>query len=302
MLDVAHRYFLEVVRTGSVKEAAENLHIVASAVSRQVAKLEESCGTALFERRPHGMVPTQAGELLTKYARRAAMDAQRLRQELRNLGNAQPRITIRIGSNEAVALSLLPSVLGAFRTSQPDVAFHVQIASPAGIGERLADGSIDVGLTFNVRPGSDVVVRHEVDAPLRAIMAPTHPLVGRDLVSLNDLKPYPIALTDSGTTVRLLFDSYLSAGDGPSFDIAYSSGSSSVIYAIVKTTHAITLAGEVTLRESLDRRELAAIPISESRFDMRTLQVQTAKDRLLTAEAESFVSSLIRSLPNKAHG
>jgi len=300
MLDVAHRYFLEVVRTGSVKEAAESLHIVASAVSRQVAKLEEYCGTALFERRPHGMVPTQAGELLTKYARRAAMDAQRLRQELRNLGNAQPRSTIRIGSNEAVALSLLPNLLGAFRTSHPDVAFHVQIASPASIGERLAD-SIDVGLTFNVRAGSDVVVRHEVDAPLRAIMAPTHPLVGRGLVSLNDLKPYPIALTDSGTTVRLLFDSYLSAGDGPPFDIAYSSGSSSVIYAIVKTTQAITLAGEITLRESLARQELAAIPISEARFDMRTLQVQTAKDRLLTAETESFVSSLIRSLPNKAH-
>jgi len=51
------RYFLEVARTGSVSQAAGQLHVAASAVSRQIAKLEDQLGCALFERRARGMVP-----------------------------------------------------------------------------------------------------------------------------------------------------------------------------------------------------------------------------------------------------
>ncbi len=145
-----------------------------------------------------------------------------MQQEMRSLNHAELRSTIHIGSNEALAHSLLPGLLGAFRASHPDVAFQVQIASPIGVAQRLADGSIDIGLAFNVRAGGDVEVRHKVRSPLRAIMGPTHPLAGRGAVSLSDLKPYPIALTESGTTVRLLFDSNSGADDGTPFDIAYS--------------------------------------------------------------------------------
>ena len=300
VLDAAHRYFLEVVNTGSVKDAAANLHVAASAVSRQIAKLEEASGAALFDRRPHGMVLTKAGELLAKYARRVAVDTQRMRRELHGLRDAELRSTIRIGSSEAVALNLLPGVLGAFRASHPDVAFQVQILSSASVAQKLADGSIDIGLAFSVRAESDVAVRFKVDAPLRAVMATKHPLALRARVSLNDLKAYPIALTESGTTVRWLFDARSSVGDGAPFNLAYSSDSSSVIYAIVKSTNAVTLAGEITLRETLKRRELVAIPIAEAGFETRVLAVQTAKDRALSAEAERFLEALIGSLQDSS--
>ena len=61
---MASRYFLEVVRTGSVTEAAHRLHVAPSAVSRQVAKLEESLGCNLFDRQARGMALTEAGQQL----------------------------------------------------------------------------------------------------------------------------------------------------------------------------------------------------------------------------------------------
>ncbi len=73
-----------------------------------------------------------------------------------------------------------------------------------------------------------------------------------------------------------------------------------MIYAIVKSTNAVTLAGEITLRESLRRKELAAVPISDAGFDARTLQVQTAKDRSLSPEADQFLTVLIRTLRKAA--
>ena len=72
--ETAVRYFLEVVRTGSVKEAATKLNVAPSAVSRQVARLERELDTLLFDRHARGMVPNAAGELLAAHAKRVQQD------------------------------------------------------------------------------------------------------------------------------------------------------------------------------------------------------------------------------------
>ncbi|MBV7482897.1 LysR family transcriptional regulator [Bordetella sp. BOR01] len=295
MLSTAHRYFLEVVRGGSIKDAAAALHVAPSAISRQVAKLEQGCGTALFERRPHGMVLTRAGEMLADYARRVAMDSEHVLRDIRSLRRAD-LTTVRIGSNEAVARNVLPAVLGAFRARHPDVVFQVHIASPGVVTQRLRDGAIDVGLAFSVKPGSGIDVRYEIISPVRAIMAPGHPLAGRGSVSLDDLRSCPVALTDSGTTVRLLFDNSAADGDGPPFDVAYSSNSSSIIRAIVEAGHALTLAGEITLAEPLRQGTLVAVSLDHPAFAQRTLQVQTARHAVLPDVTEQFVRQLIAGL------
>lgn len=295
MLSNDHRYFLEVVRAGSIKDAAASLHVAPSAVSRQIAKLEQAYGAALFERRPHGMVLTRTGERLADHVRRIAVDAERVRREIGRLSRPE-RATIRLGSNEAVARNLLPGLLGAYRDRHADVAFQVRVGSPGSVAQWLREGDIDLGLAFSVKPGSGIDVRSEIQSPVRAIMAPSHPLSRLPAVSLGDLKRYPVALTDSGTTVRLLFDSSVMEHDGPPFDVAYSSNSSSVIYSIVKAGHAVTLAGEITLRKALARGDLVAVPLSDGGFGERTLQLQTASQAVLHETAEHFMGYLAQAL------
>ncbi len=299
MLDTAHRYFLEVFRTGSIKDAAANLHVVSSAVSRQITKLEEETGTTLFDRRPSGMTATRAGNLLFDYVQRAAMDAQRALHELRSLRGGESS-TIRIGVNETVGRNVLASILASYRKAHPEVVFRLKTASSAGVTQALVDGSVDIGLAFHIKtvapPASNIEVRHEVDSPLSAIMAPGHPLATRPHISLDDLKPYPIALTDSGATVRLLFDACVGTGDGSPFDIAFSSNSSSIIYAIVKCGHAITLGGEIILRGELGRRELVSVPLTDPPFASRTLRIQTAATRPLPPATEAFVLALVKAV------
>ena len=67
------RAFLTVAETGNVTRAAEVLHLVQPAVSRQIRLLEEDIGAPLFERERHGMVLTDAGLALVGYARRALL-------------------------------------------------------------------------------------------------------------------------------------------------------------------------------------------------------------------------------------
>ena len=69
VFSIPMRYFLEVADCGSVNQAAERLFVAASAVSRQVSKLEDSLGAPLFERRMRRMVLTPAGLRLQAHLR-----------------------------------------------------------------------------------------------------------------------------------------------------------------------------------------------------------------------------------------
>ena len=73
------RAFLTVAETGNVTRAAEVLHLVQPAVSRQIMLLEQDIGTPLFVRERHGMVLTEAGRSLLTYARRAMLELDRAR-------------------------------------------------------------------------------------------------------------------------------------------------------------------------------------------------------------------------------
>ena len=76
------RALVTVAETGNVTRAAELLHIVQPAVSRQLRLLEEDVGTVLFERGRHGMELTDAGRTLVEYARRVLDEMVREAEEL----------------------------------------------------------------------------------------------------------------------------------------------------------------------------------------------------------------------------
>src|ERR1700724_4886740 len=62
-LELRHlRYFVAVAEEGSLSEAARTrLHTAQPSLSRQLRELEDAVGVQLFERRPRGIVLTQAG-------------------------------------------------------------------------------------------------------------------------------------------------------------------------------------------------------------------------------------------------
>lgn len=118
LLSLPLRYFLEVARTGSVNQAAQRLHVAASAVSRQLGKLEDSLGVVLFERQARGMALTEAGARLMAHA--SAHDAQALElvEQLHGL-SAQEALRVRVACTEGFAASFMPLVMSSFRQVAP---------------------------------------------------------------------------------------------------------------------------------------------------------------------------------------
>ena len=79
------RYIDEVARAGSIRKAAEQLHVTASAVNRRIMDIEEELGAPLFERRARGVRLTAAGELFLRYIREQAGDVARVQSQIEDL-------------------------------------------------------------------------------------------------------------------------------------------------------------------------------------------------------------------------
>ena len=82
---VALRYFGETARTGSMRQAAEHLHVAASAVNRQILKLEDQLQCKLFDRTADGVSLTAAGEVLYNYTLRLERDLDRAISQIDDL-------------------------------------------------------------------------------------------------------------------------------------------------------------------------------------------------------------------------
>jgi len=120
------RYVDEVARTGSIRKAADQLNVTASAVNRRIMDLEEELGAQLFERRPRGVRLTAAGEVFVHYLREQDGGVERMKSQIEDLRGLR-RGTVRIACSQALALDFLPREIAAFRARHPMVGFGVSV-------------------------------------------------------------------------------------------------------------------------------------------------------------------------------
>ncbi|MEZ5665866.1 MAG: LysR family transcriptional regulator [Alphaproteobacteria bacterium] len=184
------RYLDAVARHGSIRRASEHLNIAASAVNRQILKLEQELGTPLFERLPGGLRLTEAGTIALRHARATLFDYERLRGEIGTLQGVY-RGLVRIASLDSLLVHLLPGVVEAVHAAHPGVRFQVEARGPGEIVDLVADGDVDIGLSFNLELRKNVVQAHDIPVPIMAIVAAGHPLAGRARVTLADCSAYP---------------------------------------------------------------------------------------------------------------
>lgn len=192
MLDVRRlRVLCEVARSGSITRAASALSYTASAVSQQIAVLEREAGTALLERRPRGVVLTEAGRTLVVHAEAILAQLAAAEAALAELVDLR-RGHLRIASFATAGATVLPWAVDAFRARYPDVELSVAQASPAEGLARLREGRIDLALTADLDPrvttAQGVEVVHLFDDPIQLALHSSHRLAGRAEIALADLR------------------------------------------------------------------------------------------------------------------
>jgi LysR family transcriptional regulator, cell division regulator len=141
--------FLNVVRSGSITKAADQLNTVQSNVTARIKKLEEALGVSLLSRHARGVRLTSGGEAILPIALR--LDAL-----LNDLGYAFGRqmptreAKLRLGAIETVAAVQLPRLVSQFLTKSPHVDISIQAGSSSRLVKQVKDGELDAA--FVSRP------------------------------------------------------------------------------------------------------------------------------------------------------
>ena len=134
--------FHAAARTGSLTRAAEDLGISQSAVSRQIAALEDSMNLPLFHRHARGLTLTEEGQLLYKTA---AEVNGRIAASLAAVQNTRqlPQGTLRVSSPISLGSNWLTTVLPEFIDQYPDIEMQLFLED----GEHdLMDFDVDCAL------------------------------------------------------------------------------------------------------------------------------------------------------------
>lgn len=291
---IALKYFVEVARCGSLGAAAENLQVAVSAISRQITKLEQETGTLLFERQPRGMVLTEAGRLLADHARRVLLDAQLVLGEISSR-HASDNHMVRLASTDGFAHAFLPDVMLAYHQQFPHIRFVLQVGSPEQVRHWISTGEADIGLGFAVENihGIDLVLQHQ--APVCALLRPGHPLASQEVLSLDELARYPLAILERGNTVRQLLE-WSFAAQGKVFSPLLSSGHTSTLHRFAAHSDTIALGSRLAIHGQPECNQLLAKRIDEPLLLQRQLQLMIMHDRRLPATVSHFLQLLEQQL------
>jgi DNA-binding transcriptional LysR family regulator len=128
---------------GSVRSAAEVLHVTTSAVSQQLAKLEEEVGQRLLERNGRGVKLTDAAAVLVAHTRRALSVLEEAEAELDARRNAVAG-PLGLAAFPTAARGLLPAALGALARRYPQLRVTLNEEEPGPALPRLARGDLDL--------------------------------------------------------------------------------------------------------------------------------------------------------------
>lgn len=198
---------LRVVRAaaahGSFSVAAERLGYTQSAVSRQVALMEQAAGCPLFERGARGVRPTEAGAVVVRRAEAVLTELHAARKDLEDLGSARaPRL--RVGAFSTAMAALVPGAVAAFVDREPRARVSLREGVSPALLTAVARGRIDFAVvTPPEEPPSGVDFTELLDDPLFLAVPRSHPLAssaGVDVSALRDLR-WIAGSTDPGSTL-----------------------------------------------------------------------------------------------------
>ncbi|WP_189382490.1 LysR family transcriptional regulator [Streptosporangium nondiastaticum] len=197
------RYVIAVAETGGFTRAAERCHVVQSALSHQIARLEKDLGTRLFDRTSRSVRLTAAGEAFVPVARQAVEAADRARAEV-EAATGVVRGRLAVGAISTVAAVDLADVLGRFRAGYPEVRISLRMGMSEELIEGVRQGALDVafiGLVPGTRP-KGVRVRKMAHGELVAVVAPEHPLAGTEQTDLRRLAEESFVDFPTGSAAR----------------------------------------------------------------------------------------------------
>lgn len=211
-------HFVAVAAESSFTRAAQRVHVVQSALSTSVAKLERELGVELFDRSRQPITLTPAGERFRTHAY-DVLNAARAANESVDVFRGQLSGTVNFGSLISFGPMDVPRALGDFHREHPFVRLRLQLSQSGASAylPALLDGSLDLALvSVPDRFPPQLQMQLLFEDPMVFVCRGDHRLAHRTRVDLADVAGEDLVGFPPGFGLRRLLDeAFQDAGARP---------------------------------------------------------------------------------------
>ncbi|HEV7258652.1 MAG TPA: LysR family transcriptional regulator [Bosea sp. (in: a-proteobacteria)] len=288
-LTPSHATVLRAVeRCGTTVEAARQLHLTQSAVSKIIARSEASLGIAVFDRRDGRLVLRPQARALLQALGTVEEEWRALRAAVGDLrsGRALP---LRIASTPSIGQGLIAQAIRQLVTEYPAARIELIMGDAP---TELSKGTADLGVMFSPRVTDDIALTPLAQASIIALVRDDDPLARRGSVSLPELKERRLICFDREKSPLgwLIARAHEEAGlnYAPFMTVPYS----------ISAAHLLARQGDVILIDSLLTQAQPFEGLVKLRVTPQlpiTICLMTVRSRPLTRLAARFAEILVNA-------
>jgi len=184
--------FREVMRSGSISQAARSVGRTQPAVSTMVQTLEDQLGFSLFVRTHGKLAPTPEAHFLLEECEEILGRVERTERTLERIGSLQSG-KLQVACHPAASSVFLPQLMTRFLKGRDDLYLSLIMRSSDMIEDLIASGQFDIAFSETPQPRASIV---QTDYNLECVcVLPTDdPLSDADVVTPNDFDGRPMAV------------------------------------------------------------------------------------------------------------
>jgi LysR family cyn operon transcriptional activator len=280
------RYFVALAETLNFTRAAERVHVTQSTLSHQIRQLEQEIGRDLFERLGRRVLLTEAGETFLGYAAKALREVD---QGLGDLLRAPDELSgeVRIGATGTFNIGFVPECLANFLQKHPTVKVCVEELAAGTIAQRLLDGSLDLGISYQPTDAGALWFEPLYTEEIVLVVGLAHPLAQRKRVRMVELhRQRMVLLPPTFATRDMLEDCFRACGAEPV--LAAEMNTIAPMIGLVARTALATIVS----RQAVPPRDDVRIVPLESPTPVRTPGILWKRDGRQTAAVRSFANGI----------
>ncbi|RSL30540.1 LysR family transcriptional regulator [Salibacterium salarium] len=279
------KYFMEVAKREHITEAAENMHVAQSAVSRQIVNLESELGVDLFVRQGRRVRLTPIGRMFLGSSKQAMQMLENATQEVKEYLEPE-RGTIRVTYPISMAAYTMPTVISSFREQYPDANFQLKQNIYYDVIDEVKNGEYNMGILAPVPMDDEKVEGHILFTEnIIALLPSNHALANEENLTLKQLKHESFILLPEGMYFReMVIDACSEQGFEPK--VAFEGDDVDALKGLVSAGLGIALIPEITLVDTTPR--FTVKKTIKNPGVTRTVGVITPKERQLLPTESIF--------------
>lgn len=284
------RYFLAVIRYGSISGAASQIHVAQPAISQRLRQLEEELGQTLFRRLPRGIELTQAGHYLKEHALEILRRVDSVHDDMRS-SVTNPFGNVKLGMSTAVNTKFCVAVLEKVSQDYPNIRLALTEHMSGTLLEWVESGRIDLAVVYDVPTETPLAVHSLGQENLYLVTDVALKQTLPASVSLAQMTELPLILPAFPQTLRLTIERAFTVALGRPPRVLLDVDSTYAIKKLVSAGKGQSILSIHSVSDEIERGELAITPI-EGPAITRTINLVTHRNRAADAAVKAVHSAV----------